>query len=190
MTREEMLNKLHNINPGVELVALSSEYALERTFVSSKGCAYDWVSFDEPWPAVKITDLTNDQLDLIKNKLSNKSLSKADLKGSQLLAMFEANESDIDICDAFIGLQNIILGDENALFVLLDDSAVTPQFNFYSDYTLFSNAFEDIFMCVDTEWEELGDEDLMSWIDRLESEFSDIPFCEYTTDNIEGEVND
>lgn len=190
MTREEMLNKLHSINPGVELVALTSEYALERTFVSSKGCAYDWVSFDEPWPAVKITDLTNDQLDLIKNKLSNKSLTKDDLKGSQLLAMFEANESDIDICDAFIGLQDIILDDDSTLFVLLDDSENVPIFNFYSDYTLFSNAFEDIFICVDTEWEELSDEDLMSWVDRLESEFTDIPFCEYSVDDNEGESND
>lgn len=183
MTREEMLNKLHNINPGVELVALTSEYALERTFVCSKGFAYDWVSFDELWPAIKISDLTNSRLSLIKDKLRNKNLSKDDLKGSQLLSMFEANSSDTDICDAFIGLQDIVLGKENDLFVLCDIYADSPTYTFYSDYTLFVKAFEEKYMRVDTEWQELNDEDLMSWIDRLGNEFSDIPLCQYDADN-------
>ena len=38
-------------------------------------------------------------------------------------------------------------------------------------------------MRVDTEWQELNDEDLMSWIDRLGNEFSDIPLCQYDADN-------
>lgn len=190
MTREEMLEKLHSINPGVELVALSSEYALERTFICSKGCAYDWVSFDEPWPAIKISDLTNDQLVLIKDKLNKRELSKKDLGGSQLLSMFNATGNNVNICDACIGLQEIVLGNDNVLFVLCDVYADMPTYTFYSDYVLFAKDFEENYMRVDTKWEELSDEELMSWIDRLECEFSDIPFCEYNADNSNGEADD
>ena len=183
MTREEMLNKLSNINPGVELVALTSEYAIERTFVCGKGFAYDWVSFDEPWPAFKISDLTNSRLDLIKEKLRNRSLSYDDLKGSQLLHLLKKCASDVDICDICIGLQDVVLEKENDLFVLCDVYTDSPTYAFYSDYMLFVKAFEEQYICVDTEWQELGDEDLMSWIERLENEFSCIPLCEYDTEN-------
>lgn len=177
MTREEMLNILHNINPGVELVALTSEHALERTFVCGRGFAYEWVSFDEPWPAIRISDLTNIQLSLIKDKLRNKSLSKDDLKSSQLLSMFEEYGGDTDICDACIGLQDIDL--ENDLFVLCNIYADEPTYTFYSDYALFVKDFEEKYIHVDTEWQELNDENLISWINRLEYEFSDIPLREY-----------
>ena len=37
MTREEMLEKLHSIKPGVELTALTSEGALECEYVTYPG---------------------------------------------------------------------------------------------------------------------------------------------------------
>ena len=186
MKREGMLKRLQNVDFGVELVALTSEDALERTFINSKGFAYDWVSFDEPWPAIKITDLTNEQLNSIKDKLRNKSLSKDDLKGTQLLSMFEETGNNGNICDAFIGLQNVVFETDNTLFALYDMECNMPIYTFYTDYALFVKAFEERYMRVDAEWQDLSDEDLMSWIDRLEYEFSDVPLCEYNTN----EVND
>ena len=50
---------------------------------------------------------------------------------------------------------------------------------------MFAKAFEENYVNVATKWEELSDKDLMLWIDRLEHEFSDVPFCEYNVDAIE-----
>ncbi len=185
MTREEMLEKLHSISPGVELVALTSEYALERTFVCKKGIDYDWVSFDEPWPAIKITDLTEDILFGIKDKLRNKCLSEDDLSGTQLLSMINGFGKNSDICNACAGLQDMTLGKEQSLYVLCDLYTNPTTFYFYTDYELFAEAFEDLYICVTTKWEDLSDEDLASWIERFEFEFSDIPLCEYSVEDDE-----
>ncbi len=185
MTREEMLEKLHGISPGVELVALTSEYALERTFVCKKGIDYDWVSFDEPWPAIKITDLTEDILFRIKDKLRNKCLSEDDLSGTQLLSMINGFGKNSDICNACAGLQDMTLGKEQSLYVLCDLYANTTTFYFYTNYELFAEAFEDLYISAPTKWEDLSDEDLASWIERLEFEFIDIPLCEYSVEDDE-----
>ena len=131
------------------------------------------------------SDLTNDRLALIKDKLCKGCLSKEDLKGLQFFWMVEAIESDEGICDIFSGLKDIVLGNDNILFVLCDVSEDTPTYNFFSDYTVFAKSFEEKYMFIDTEWKCLSDEELLSWIDRLEYEFSGIPFCEYNADDIE-----
>ena len=182
MTRDEILSQLHKINPGVELVALTSEYALERTFVCGQGFSYDWVSLDETWPAVRITDITDEILHRIKIKLSDRSLSETDLRGTQLLAMYEGFDTNLNICDAFSGLKDITLEDDNSLYVLCDTGEGETTYCFFSKYALFAQAFEDAYINVDTRWETLSDEDLLSWIERLECEFDSIPLCEYESD--------
>ena len=185
MTREEMLSRLHGIEPGVELVALTSEYALERTFVCGKGFSYDWVSFDDPWPAIKITDITCEQLQKIKNKLSLGILSADDLKGSQLLTMYNSFDNDISIQDAFGNLRDVMLNENDELYVFCDMCDRGIKYRFFSNYNTFAKAFEEIYMYVDTKWEDLSDDDLVSWTERLEYEFDSIPLCEYDADTVD-----
>lgn len=184
MTREDMLNKLHNIEPAVKLTALTSEGALECEYITKKGTNYEWISMDSPWPAIKITDLDNDKLAIIKEKLKNQSLTCNDLEGTQLLSMYdghtdEPEENISSLNQSLLGLIDITLAEDNDFFVLCDTNSYEPTFRFFSDYKLFAQAFEEEFIHVSKRWEELSDVELLSWIERLKFRFEDIPFIEY-----------
>lgn len=49
MTREEMLDKLHNTQVAVHLTVLESESALECIYMTSKGTKEEWIGINE-WP--------------------------------------------------------------------------------------------------------------------------------------------
>lgn len=68
MNRDEMLKILHSLKLGVELTALTTEEALDCTYVTSKGVFHEWRAlYDWPYYTLKNTDCNK----LLETKKSN-----------------------------------------------------------------------------------------------------------------------
>lgn len=173
MEREEMLEKLKNINVGVKLVALTSEVALECTYVTSEGIGYEWRSlYDWPTCAV-IKNVSSELLCTVKEKLASKTLTLSDIEKTSLEQFYFGEK--ISVGDFFSHVQDVDTLCGNELYALSIDEKVY----FYVDYKSFENAFQKNYAICDTYWENMSDEDLEEWINRLENEEWSIPLDEF-----------
>lgn len=175
MTRDEMLNKLHNINVGVRLVALPSEAALECMCVTPAGSSYEWLSLsDWDWPAFRINLPSKEELSKIKGKLAQGSLIKADIEGTELLSLYlscvDQSEDSSEKLNTL--LSDLIAFDGEAgeqAFVLNTDNAV----QFFKTYGELEKAFTHYWPV--TPWEEHSDNALEEILGQIENGFDKIP---------------
>ena len=187
MTREEMLEKLHSIKPGVELTALTSEGALECEYVTSKGTAYEWIGMYD-WPVARLRGVTNFLVKNIQAKLEKDALSLSDIKDTvfyDLYASFVSGDSDEGHNDnyalnvAFKSLLHMKDLDNCELYAIFDSYSDKPMFEFFADYESMTSAFGENYISINTEWDAFDDEDLALWIERLEDNYQGIPFASY-----------
>ena len=68
MERNEMLRMLHEQRTAAKLVVLSSEMAIECTYVSKQGFKYEWTALDQ-WPASMITFTSKETFQKITKRI-------------------------------------------------------------------------------------------------------------------------
>lgn len=187
MTREEMLEKLHSIKPGVELTALTNEGALECEYVTGKGTGYEWIGMYE-WPVARLRGVTASLLGNIQAKLAKDALSICDIEGTaffDLYASFVSEYCDEDqnsncvliaALKSLLGVKDINNGE---LYVIFDSHSDNPMFDFFADYESMALAFGENYISVNMAWDAFDDEDLALWIERLEDNYQGIPFASY-----------
>ena len=159
-----MLEKLNSINVGVELVALTSEDALECTYVTSEGTGYEWRSLYD-WPTCAIIkNVSTELFNKVKEKLARKTLSFLDIKGTSLEQFYFGEQ--ISIGDFFSNMQEIDTIYNNELYAL----SIGEKVYFYDNYKSFETAFKKNYAICDTYWENMSDEELEEWINRLDNE--------------------
>ena len=187
MTREEMLEKLHSIKPGVELTALTNEGALECEYVTSKGTAYEWIGMYD-WPVARLRGVTSSLLKNIQAKLIKDTLSLSDIKETffyDLYVSFVPEDSDEGYTDnctlnvAFKSLLDMKDFDNCELYAIFDSYSDNPKFEFFADYESMALTFRENYICTNMEWEAFDDEELALWIERLEDNYQGIPFATY-----------
>lgn len=188
MNREEMLEKLHSIKPGVELTVLPSEGALECEYVTSKGTSYEWIGMYD-WPVACLCGITNTFLKNIQAKLATGTLSLTDIENTvfyDLYISFVSGEGeDEDHSDnavlnvALKSLLDVKDCDDGELYAIFDSYSDNPLFEFFADYNAMASAFGENYISVNTEWDAFDDEDLALWIERLEDNYQGIPFASY-----------
>ena len=81
MKGEEIIKKLHAIGCGVGLTIMSSEGAIQCSYITPKGYGYECKSIDD-WPLVRLSRISRDLIKKIKEKLTSKSLSYDDILGT------------------------------------------------------------------------------------------------------------
>lgn len=177
MKREEIIKKLHAIGCGVELTIMSSEGAIECSYITPKGYGYEWRSIDD-WPLVRLSRISRDLIKKIKEKSTSKSLSYDDILGTEFALLYDEynEENKINIINFF---KNILLIDDSCnvdnLYVIVNDNC--PYF--YVDYKQFEKKFYETIALCDTEWEELSDEELIEAVEKCE-EGLNIPMRTYS----------
>jgi hypothetical protein len=186
MTREEMIEKLHQIGVGVELTTLTSEMVLECEYVTSKGYKYEWIGIDD-WPAYKLLKLSKETLLNIKEKFSNNKLDVSDLAGTILFDLYESffasegsGEPMPSLSEFFSDLSGVTPTEE--LFVICDISREKPTAHFYTDYKDFEKEFANKYINDVVCWEELSDAQLEEFQNRIENGFDRIPLVEFTAE--------
>ena len=176
MTRNEMLEKLHSIRPGVELTVLPTEEAIECEYVSNEGYGYKWIGMWE-WPAYRINLPSKETLNLIKEKIVSKSLTCNDVSNTELESLYnsQSDETTMEISDFFEPLKTLSLVPNGEMYGLL----VSKRVQFFDSYEAFENAFKVHYLSDMDPWDECSTEDLENWITRLECEFDGIAFTSF-----------
>ena len=191
MTREEMLEKLHSIKPGVELTALTSEGALECEYVTSNGTAYEWIGMYD-WPVVRLCGVADSLFDNIRAKLNEGTLSLYDIEGTifnDLYSNFVSVDGDEEVYinhtlnSAFKSLLAVKALENGELYAIFDSYSDNPVFEFFADYESMAASFGEKYISVNMTWDAFDDEDLAIWIERLEDNYQGIPFASYGSED-------
>lgn len=176
MTRDEMLEKLRNIKPGVELTVLPTEEAIECEYISDEGHGYEWIGMWD-WPAYRLSLPSTETLELIINKITSKSLTLDDIANTELESLYNSqeDETDIEINDFYEKLKSLSLVPNGEIYGL----RVSKSFLFFDSYEDFENAFKLHYLCGMDPWEDCSTEELEDWINRLECEFDGIALTSF-----------
>lgn len=182
MNREEMLNKLHSIKPGVRLTVLPDEYALECDYVTRFGNYYEWIGMND-WPVVMISKLQREEFESIKTKLQTGSLALDDIRATQIsnlyLAYYNEDADPKWLNKALSSLITIDLNQDGELYVIVDATGSETSFSFYSDYDSMATAIENKYATCVTPWDNMSDDALSAWIERIEEYYDGIPYGFY-----------
>jgi hypothetical protein len=89
MNRDEMLAILHSLQLGVELTALTTEEALDCTYVTSKGVFHEWRALFD-WPFYALNNIDCEKFLEIKNKVKQHTLTLEDLEGTELKNLYSS----------------------------------------------------------------------------------------------------
>lgn len=175
MERNEMLKMLHEQRTAAKLVVLSSEMAIECTYVSKQGFKYEWIAIDQ-WPASTIIFTSKDIFQKIIKRIGEQSLKLEDIQGTVLWTIYtDLFEKTGDVNVIFSELANIEYPEDGKVYLLRTSEGA----RFFSKYDVFEARFFEEFVADCTLWDTLSDNELEEWIDRIRSEFDGIPCSEY-----------
>lgn len=182
MTREEMLNKLHSIRVGAQPTVITNDMGLQYEYVTKDGHGEGFGDMGD-WPAYKITGVSNEKLESLKQKVRCNILTVADLENTDLILFYNKvfgvcrpEEYIPALCGFFENLISVVSVSENTLFALCDAHQLEPKVFFYSTYDELEKAFTNRYACCIEEWERLEDDELEVWLKRTENELDTIPF--------------
>lgn len=178
MYRNEMLEKLHSIQTSVALTALTSEGALECIYVTATGTKYEWIGLYD-WPAYSLQLPEDFDQILLKQKLSNNLCDASMIAGTEIEKLYSdylsAGRSSISLEALLSQLANVSTLNNSALYALFTENGIL----FFGSYKQFESAFEAHYCDGVTPWESYADQELASWLERIENEFDGIPLNSY-----------
>jgi hypothetical protein len=175
MNRDEMLTVLHSLKLGVELTALTTEEALDCTYVTSKGVFHEWRALhDWPYYTLNITDC--EKLLETKKKVKQHTLTFEDLEDTELKNLYSSEMGeDFDSVNMFFAnIDNISCCDDGKLYVSVDDDIAY----FFETYSAFEKAFEKR-LILNILWEDMSDDELAEWVERVTHEELTFQFAEF-----------
>ena len=167
MTREEMLDILHDVRFALIWPPSSWEdigFTEREIWVNSKG--YGYIMCDEPTYRGEVPGVEQAKWTSIRKKLMAKALTFEDLKGTSLIELLDIvtfNEycEDDDPCDYLEGLLDLPDDQLGCIYFL----QTFDGWEFFDSEEVRDNMLERD-EC-DYEWDELSDEMLAEWINRL-----------------------
>lgn len=175
MERDEMLKMLSKQCTAAKPVVLSSEMAIECTYVSNKGFKYEWLALDQ-WPASIVTFSSKESFQRITKLIEEQALKFEDIKGTVLWTLYlDLFDADEDINIVFSNLASIDYPEDGKVYLLRTSKGAL----FFSAYDSFASKFFEEYVTDYTPWDTLSDTDLEEWIERTRSEFDGIPCSEY-----------
>ena len=168
MTREEMIKKLNTVefnifSPPDEWEDIG--FTEREIWVNSKG--YGYIACDEPTAWWCCSEICDEKWNSIRRKLENRTLTLKDIEGTSLMDMVgdffcgEVDEEDEKLCDILNGFNDLPEKRFDKLFCMdtFDD------FLFFTNEEDFRKAYERDWC--DYTWDELDNESLACWIDRI-----------------------
>ena len=180
MTRDEMISRLHQINVGVSLVALTSEGALECSCVTPEGSSYEWLSLDDwQWPVYRLNLPCTEISQLLQAKLKNGLLEASDVANTELERLYfdcveEDERSSAKLNKFLLGFAEVKTENEDSVYVLVD----AGDARFFIEYEELEEAFTESWYV--TPWEDCSDDYLASILDAIDNEeFDSIPCCTF-----------
>lgn len=168
MTREEMLNILHSIS--FSLIDPASDwedigFTEREIWVNAKG--YGWILCDEPTQWCQVPGLNAKKWSEIKDKISKGYLRYEDIEGTSLVGLLKEityGEFCQDYDDPYEHLEELVQIEEKQIDTIFAMDTI-EGWRFFTTEEAFKVAYERDWC--DTSWDELSDELLACWIERL-----------------------
>lgn len=167
MNRQEMLDRLHNVE--FELIDPPSSwkdigFTEREIWVNSKG--YGHIMCDEPTCRGDVLGVDKEKWAIIRNKLKERTLVFEDIEGTSLVELLETISfgeycEDDDPCDYLEGLLELPETQIDYIFFL----QTFDGWGFFDSEEVRDKVLERDWC--DYEWNELSDEMLVEWIERL-----------------------
>jgi len=175
MNRDEMLKILHSLKLGVELTALTTEEALDCTYVTSKGVFHEWRALYD-WPYYTLNNTECKKLLEIKRKAKQHTLTFEDIEATELKNLYSSEMGeDLDSVNIFLAnIDNVSRCDDGRLYVSVDDDVAY----FFETYSAFEKAFEER-LILSIFWEDMSDDELAEWVERVTHEELTFQFAEF-----------
>lgn len=183
MNREEMLKRLYSLSFCATPTVKTMDLGLEIDFVNSEGAGTVLGEIGE-WPAIKLRRIENPQWGVILDKIKSKTLTLSDIVGTDLgrfvndLMEF-CDEDCNDLSENLAGLLGLRDPIGPVFYCRYDLMSWDEKPFFFANESDFLDDFE-AFYCQDIiEWDDMGDEELKYWFDRIEDEFSEFQYISY-----------
>lgn len=172
--RETLLKRIHSISFYMYLTALTSEGCLEVEVITSKGTSYSWMGFEDfCFDVYCINGFGKIKLCNLKNKITLKTLCKQNLRGTKLgKLLFKRITEGRDLSEIFQGLLALPETSHERLFCYIKEENKLVFFE--NEEKLAENLSKDY--PVDTKWEELSDEQINEYLDRVDGCKFEIPY--------------
>lgn len=171
MTRADMLKALSCV-PFTLIDPLSEwedvGFTERPIWVNSKG--YGYIMCDEPCSSCEVDGVPLKKWETIHQKLADGSLQLEDLEGTSLPGLLEEitygcfDEDEDDLCEVLSGLVELPSEQLERIYGVQSDDG----WQFFSTQEEFTRAYERDW--ADVTWEELDEEILLEWLDRLSTE--------------------
>lgn len=189
MTREEMLNELHSINIGAQATVATMDMGLQYEYVTKEGWGENFGCMGD-WPAYALHEISDDLIIALKAKIMTKSLSLADFAGTNLEKFYNyvfnverPSEYIPSLSDFFEGIIHICSVPNGTLYVLCDARQWEPEAQFFDSYDALAQAFLDQYNYGIQEWEDMDDDELADWIEKIDNELSGISLIEFESND-------
>lgn len=181
MNREELLKKLKSIKPTIGELVYTYDMGLQFTVMDSTGMSVNIGNYGEI-PLWKFRRLENNELKKIEEAIKNNSLTKEELP-EPIKTFAEAiieHYRDIDLSNVFSKLVDFPISKTNEFFYILCD---TRSWQFDIKYFNTEEEVKNEFfnqLSIDSEWEDLSDEELQNCYSLIEEEGEGIPIRDTT----------
>lgn len=188
LNREKMLTELKNIDLRAIPTVATMDMGLQYDYATSEGAGTGFGGMGD-WPAHKFMPIRKERWLRIREGKKNNSLTAADLEGTGLdifLEKFNTINYEVIPSEALKGLLNLSEELSGPFYCFFDDGlwydehAERPVF-FTSEKELkaeFISRFVDDL----TKWEEMDDEELTQWYERLQDEMAEFAVCVYDSE--------
>lgn len=193
MSREELIQKLSTIPFCAIPTVVTEDMGLEYDYVTSKGAGSSFGNIGD-WPAFKMRGIPVEQWKTIKDKVESQTLEEKDLKNTDLGLLVD-NLHDLygnlyekyymDISNTFKSVLTLpdILPEQFFCRIDLVNWGDIPDF--YVEEDQFLEAFENYYCCDVTEWDDMSDDELNFWYDRIKDDFSSFPYNSFDENGID-----
>lgn len=193
MNREEMLKELKDIDLRAVPTVATMDMGLQYDYATSEGAGTGFGGMGD-WPAYMFNSIAKEQWLKIRKAIKENTLAVSDLKGTGL-DDFLGNVKTISDKDKVIpsevleGLLTLPEDHADAFFCMFDAGQWYDKYADKPEFFTSENELKEAFIkqYVDdlTRWEEMDDEELTDWYNRLHDEMEE--FTIYTYDPEEQE---
>lgn len=182
-----MLVKLHSVSFCAVPTVATMDMGLEFEYVSSEGAGSVLGAFGE-WPAIMLRPIPSEQWKAILEKVKDEKLTLYDLAGTDLeklaIDIKKYHEDQFnDLSDTFSGL--LTLADEITapFYCLYDLRAWDDSAEFFQVESDLHNAFYERYCWDEISWDDMDDDELEEWNERINEEFQTFPLITYEERN-------
>ena len=197
--REKLLSKGKGAKFCATPTVATYDMGLQYDYVMPEGVGTNLGSMGQ-WPAYWFSKVENDKWTEIRKALTNSRLTMEILEGTELAEFaqayisnsYESQFRDIELNQVLSGLLSLPEYSPERIYAICDMGAGVYEdciSKFYDTEEEFLTAFKKEYCRDFTPWDDLENEDLIYWVERLDTDFDSFPYYHYSHEYDDEEVD-